>query len=312
MTYLVTGATGFIGSYVVDRLLRDGHRVVALDRRPEWAAEPSGAPDALTFVEGDVTDFALVADLVSTHRADRIIHLAAELHDRSAAQRGQCIQSNIVGTYNVLEAARLLGVERTVLASSAALFDPAEYGAGEPITEDARIHAGDVYEGSKVFGETMGEYYRSSLGVMNTSIRIGLAYGAACLIGTARRLIDELVTKPLAGETGRPAFHSGSMMNMVYIHDTADAFVRASQGPEPLHNAYHVRGDYRSVGEMAEIARGLIPGARIEPADADHRWPMNFDDTYFRRDYGYETRWPLEEALAEIVAEKRALLAPAG
>ncbi|MEV0589925.1 NAD-dependent epimerase/dehydratase family protein [Nonomuraea cavernae] len=309
MTYLVTGATGFIGSYVVDRLVRDEHQVVALDRRPGWAAEPGEHdPAALTFVEGDVTDFALIADLVCAHRVDRIIHLAAELHDRSAAQRGQCIQSNIVGTYNVLEVARLFDVPRTVLASSAALFNPADNDAEAALAEDARIRAGDVYEASKVFGETMGDYYRRSLGVVNTSIRIGLAYGAACMIGVARRLIDELVTKPLAGEPGRAAYRAESMMNLVYVHDAADAFVRASQGPEPTSPVYHVRGDYRSVGDMVEIARKLIPDARIEAGEGDHRWPMNFDDTLFRRDYGYATRWTLEAAMADIVAERTAAM----
>jgi nucleoside-diphosphate-sugar epimerase len=308
MTYLVTGATGFIGSYVVDRLLRDGHPVVALDRRPGWAREPS-TTESLTYVEGDVTDFSLIADLISTHRVERIIHLAAELHDRSAAQRGQCIQSNIVGTYNVLEAARLLNVSRTVLASSAALFNPADHDDATPIPETAATFAGDVYEGSKVFGETMGVYYARTLGVPNTSIRIGLAYGAACMIGTARRLIDETVTKPLLGQPGRPAYQAGSMMNLVYIHDTADAFVRAAQGPEPTSPVYHVRGDYRSIGDIVEVARKLIPGADIQPGEANHRWPMNFDDTLFRRDYGYTTRWPLEEAMTEIVAEERARIA---
>ncbi len=301
MTYLVTGAAGFIGSYVVEQLMRDGHQVVALDRSPAGRV-----PDALTYVEGDVTDFSLVADLVRTHGVDRIIHLAAELHDRSAAQRGQCIQSNIVGTYNVLEVARQLEVSRTVLASSAALFNAADGDPEVPLAEDARIRAGDVYEASKVFGETMAEHYRRALGVVNTSIRIGLAYGAACQIGVARRLIDEVVAKPLAGEPGRAAYRAGSMMNLVYIHDAADAFVRASQGPEPTSPVYHVRGDYRSIGDLVEVARKLIPGASIEAGDADHRWPMNFDDTLFRRDYGYSTRWTLEAAMEEIVAEKRA------
>ncbi|MEV0128476.1 NAD(P)-dependent oxidoreductase [Dactylosporangium sp. NPDC050688] len=309
MTYLVTGATGFIGSYVVDQLLDQEHRVVALDRRPGWAAAPrASGTGALTFVEGDVTDFSLIADLLATHKVDRIIHLAAELHDRSAAQRGQCIQSNIVGTYNVLEAARLFDVERTVLASSAALFNPADIDPAVPLTESARVRAGDVYEGSKIFGETMGEYYWRTLGVVNTSIRIGLAYGAACLIGVARRLVDEVITKPLAGQPGRTAYGADSMMNLVYIHDTADAFVRASQGPAPTSPVYHVRGDYRSIGDMVDIARTLIPGASIEVGDAGHRWPMNFDDSQFRKDYGFTPQWTLEAALADIVAEKRAAL----
>jgi nucleoside-diphosphate-sugar epimerase len=306
MTYLVTGATGFIGSYVTDQLLRDGHHVIALDRQLAWAAPPA-VPDgaALTLVQGDVTDFALIADLVQRHRVDRVIHLAAELHDRSAAQRGQCIQSNVVGTYNVLEAARLFGVERTVLASSAALFSPADVDPALPLDEHARTHAGDVYEASKLFGETTGEYYSRRLGVVNTSIRIGLAYGAACQIGVARRLIDEVVVKPLAGEPGQVEYTADSLMNLVYIHDAADAFVRASQGPAPSSPVYHVRGDYRSMEDLIEVAKALIPGGQITAGSAEHRWPMNFDDALFRRDYGYATRWTLEDAMAEIVQDKK-------
>lgn len=304
-TYLVTGAAGFIGSYVTARLLRDGHQVVALDRSLAWAAPPEDpGGGALTVVQGDVTDFALLAGLLATHRADRIIHLAAELHDRSAAQRGQCIQSNVVGTYNVLEAARLAGVARTVLASSAALF--AE-GVPEPMAEDAPVsHWGDVYEASKLFGETMAAWYARALGVVSTSIRIGLAYGAACQIGVARRLIDEAVTKPLAGQPGRLEFEAGAMMNMVYIHDTVDAFVLASQGPEPASPVYHVRGDYRAMADLIAIARQLIPGAELSAGDKPHRWPMDFDDRAIRRDYGYVTRWSLEAGMAEIVKEKSA------
>jgi nucleoside-diphosphate-sugar epimerase len=305
MTYLVTGATGFIGSYVVDQLLREDHQVIALDRSRDWAAAPAGPGLAgLTLVQGDVTDFSLIADLLQRHRVDRVIHLAAELHDRSAAQRGQCIQSNVVGTYNVLEAARLFGVERTVLASSAALFDPVTTDAAVPLAEDAPTHAGDVYEASKIFGETMADYYSRTLDVVSTSIRIGLAYGAACLIGVARRLIDEVVVKPLAGQPGRIEYVPESMMNLVYINDAADAFVRASQGPAPTSPAYHVRGDYRSVADIVAVAQSLIPGAQLTAGTADHRWPMNFDDALFRRDYGYTTRWTLEAAMAEIVAEK--------
>ncbi|MFD2351167.1 NAD-dependent epimerase/dehydratase family protein [Nonomuraea ferruginea] len=305
MTYLVTGATGFIGSYVVDRLLRDA--VIALDRRPDWARELAAPdPSALTFVEGDVTDFSLVADLVSTHRVDRIIHLAAELHDRSVDQRGQCIQSNVVGTYNVLEAARLLGVSRTVLASSAALFSPAHHDPARPIAEDARIHGGATCtkaarSSARPWASTTCALSASPTPPSASASRTAPPASSA----PPAQLVDELVTKPLVGEPGRPAYHGGSMMNMVYIHDTADAFVRASEGPVPSSHVYHVRGDYRSIGDMVEVARKLIPGATIEPGDADHRWPMNFDDSLFRREYGYTTRWSLEDALADIVKEKR-------
>lgn len=306
MRYLVTGAKGFIGSYTVESLLRGGHEVVALDRSTTWAKPPeTNEGGGLVDVVGDVSDFSLLADLFASHDIERVIHLAAELHDRSATQRGQCIQSNVVGTYNVLEAARLFGRASVVVASSAALYGTIDDQPVFPIPDDARLFAGDVYEASKVFGETIGTYYATRLGVPNTSLRVGLAYGGRCLIGTARRLIDELVIKPLSGRPGRLEYTADTMMNFLYVPDAAEAFVAASGDTAMTGHAYNIRGDYRSVADAIDIVRSLLPGADVEPGTAAHRWPMDFDDAPFRRDFGFTCRWTLEDALADIVRESR-------
>jgi UDP-glucose 4-epimerase len=302
MTYLVTGATGFIGSYVVKQLLEEGERVVAFDR--SWPGSLrlvcGDAADQVTAVTGEITDFALLARTVSTNDVERIVHLAGELHARSAENPGQCIQSNVIGTHNVLELGRTLGVSRIVTASSAAVFGHPDRHPAGPIANDARLHAGDVYEAAKIFGESEGEYYFNRFGVDNVAIRIGLAYGYGCRIGWAARFVEELIEKPLRGEPGRVPWRQ-SKMNWVYAPDAADAFVRASRVSTTDTFAYNLRGDPQTVAATVETARALIPGADIDSEPGEHNWAQDFDDSLFRQATGYETRWDLRQGLTDII-----------
>jgi nucleoside-diphosphate-sugar epimerase len=303
MTYLVTGAAGFIGSYVVRQLLNEGETVVGFDRSwPGSLARVVGDQAAqVTQIAGEITDYALLHRVVQEHGVDRIIHLAGELHARSADNPGQCIQSNVVGTHNVLELGRNLDVARIVTASSAAVFGHPNRHPEGPIANDARLHAGDVYEAAKIFGESEGEYYFKRFGVDNVAIRIGLAYGYGCRIGWAARFVEELIEKPLRGEPGRVPWRD-SMMNWVYADDAADGFVRASRTTTTDTFAYNLRGDPRTVAATVETARQLIPGADIDSEPGEHNWAQDFDDTLFRNATGYETRWTLRDGLSDIIS----------
>lgn len=307
MTYLVTGASGFIGSYVVRQLLDEGEAVVGHDRR--W---PGTLPaivgkdmESVTAVSGDITDFAHLVRIVREHHIDRIIHLAGELHDRSAENPGACIASNVLGTHNVLELARVTDVTRVVTASSAAIFGPAENHPPGPLPNDARLYAGDVYEASKIFGESEGEFYFQRFGVDNVAIRVGLAYGWGCTIGSAFRLVNELIEKPLRGEPGNVPWGGGAM-NWSYVVDAADAFVRASRAGTTTTFAYNLRGDHRPIQEAVAIARKLIPGAQIQAAPGGHRWAQDFDDSVIRAELGFVPAWSLEAGLEDTIQRIRA------
>ncbi len=307
MTYLVTGASGFIGSYVVKQLVSEGEQVVAFDRN--WpgsfdlvGADPGGS---VPRIAGDVVDFAQLVRVVNDHTVESVIHLAGELHARSADNPGQCIQSNIVGTHNALELGRLLGVRRIVTASSAAVFGhPSRHPAG-PIANDARLHAGDVYEAAKIFGESEGEYYFNKFGVDNVALRVGLAYGYGCRIGWAARFVEELIEKPLRGEPGRVPWAESSM-NWTYIYDAADAFVRASKVKTTDTFAYNLRGDPRTIADTVAVAKALLPDADIAADPGEHNWSQDFDDSLLRAATGYEAKWTLEQGFADTLEKLRA------
>jgi UDP-glucose 4-epimerase len=307
MTYLVTGAAGFIGSYVVAQLLQEGETVVAFDRAYPGSLDLVGgdAVKGIARITGDITDFALLARTVRDHGVERVIHLAGELHARSADNPGQCIQSNIVGTHNALELGRVLGVRRIVTASSAAVFGhPSRHPPG-PLANDAGLYAGDVYEAAKIFGESEGRYYFERFGVDNAALRVGLAYGFGCRIGWAARFVEELVEKPLRGEPGRVPWDR-STMNWTYIYDASDAFVRLSRVSTTNTFAYNLRGDPRTVPDTVAVAKSLIPNADVAAEPGEHNWAQVFDDSVLRADTGYAAKWTLEQGLAETIEKIRA------
>jgi nucleoside-diphosphate-sugar epimerase len=307
MTYLVTGGAGFIGSYVVRQLLEEGDRVIAFDRQfgDTFERVLRDLAGDVERVVGDVTDHAHLLRVCQAGEISRIIHLAGELHARSAENPYACIQSNVIGTHHVLETGRLLSLERVVTASSAAIFgNPRNHPPG-PIANDAHLHAADVYEASKIFGETEGRFYAERFGVDNVALRVGLAYGYGCRIGWAARLVHELVERPLRGEPGRVPWRD-SMINWTYAPDAADAFVRASRVMSTGTFAYNLRGDPRSMMDTVEVARSLIPDADIDAETGEHDWAQDFDDSLLRTETGYEARWTIEDGLADIIRLLRA------
>src|SRR3990172_5973116 len=126
MIYLITGGTGFIGSYVARRLLAEGHEGVAFDYQPAGTSvEQVLTPDELAhmqILQGDVTDLTHLLRVCEERRVERIIHLAYLLQSDSDANPLLAVKVNCEGTTNVLEVARQLAIPRVVWASSVSVF----------------------------------------------------------------------------------------------------------------------------------------------------------------------------------------------
>lgn len=305
MPVLVTGGSGFIGSYVVRELLRGGAEVTVFDRNGigilDQLLEDSVAKVQL--VTGDVVDLPALAGIVRERGINRVIHLAGELHLRSAENPWQCVQSNVIGTINVLELARMYPIERIVTASSPGLFGTvAQHPAS--VADDAPRYPGDIYEAAKAFGEDAGATYARQFGVSNVAIRAGMAYGPGCRIGWGRRLIEALAIRPLRGEPSELPW-GDDQLNWSHVEDIARAFVVASTMSDTGVPAYNVRGDLRTMRDAARIANDLIPGARVGVEPGRHRWTQDFDDSLFREHSGWEPSWTLEAGIADLVEHTR-------
>lgn len=174
MTILVTGAAGYIGSVVAERLIEHGHAVAALDDLSQGhrAAVPAGAG----FFEGDLRDRGRVAEVMSAVRPDAVVHLAAEaLVGESVTNPAKFFAVNVTGGLNLLDAMHAAGVRRLVFSSTAAVYgEPAE----TPILEDAPLRPVNAYGASKLAFEQALPWYASAYGLRHVSLRYFNACGA--------------------------------------------------------------------------------------------------------------------------------------
>ncbi len=213
MRIAVTGAAGFIGSHVVDRLVDDGHTVVVLDTRP------AHRPDVL-FRRLDVTDLAETT--LATRGCDAIFHLAAmsnvnDVYDSPV----DAMRINVLGTTNIWEAARRNGVARTVLASTVWLYAGAR--DDEPLTEESPFHlpsAGHLYTSSKIASELVAHNYADLYNVPFTILRYGIPFGPRM---REELVIPQFVRKALHGEPITINGDGSQFRNYVYVEDMADA-----------------------------------------------------------------------------------------
>ena len=246
---LVTGAAGFIGAAVCERLLGRGEAVIGLDnlnpyydpalKRARLARLEAMAPQGrFTFVPLDVADGEGVAAQVAAHRPDRVIHLAAQAGVRYSIENpGVYIQSNLVGFGAVLEACRHQHVTHLVYASSSSV-----YGGNRqlPFSEQQPVnHPVSLYAATKKANELMAHTYSHLYGLPATGLRFFTVYGPWGRPDMAPMLFARAI---LAGEPIK-VFNQGRMQrDFTYIDDIAEGVIRCLDKPatadpsfDPLH-----------------------------------------------------------------------------
>lgn len=219
----VTGAYGMLGAWLVRALLERGERVVVLkrDRAVGSALELDGLEARCHVVYGDVADEALMARVVVEEEVGTIFHLAAQTIV-GAANRSpvSTFTSNIKGTWAVMEAARLGGVRRVVVAAS----DKA-YGAHErlPYVEDMALQPIYPYDVSKAATDLIARSYWHTYGVPVATTRFANIYGGGDLNGS--RLIPELVAAVLDGRAPEIRSDGTPERDFFYVEDAAAAYL---------------------------------------------------------------------------------------
>jgi CDP-glucose 4,6-dehydratase len=211
---LLTGATGLVGSWLVKELLARGTYVVALirDADPQSELYRSGDVHRLAVVSGDLTDFFTLERAISEHETDTVLHVGAQPIVGVAHRFPlQTFESNVRGTYNLLEACRIHRglVSRVVVASSDKAYgEQAEL----PYTEDMPLDGRHPYEVSKSCADLIAQSYRHSYGLPIGIARCGNIYGGGDLNWS--RIVPGTIRSLLRGE--RPIIRSDGQ----YVRDS--------------------------------------------------------------------------------------------
>jgi CDP-glucose 4,6-dehydratase len=307
---LITGGRGFVGGWLVKALVERGDRVISLDRRPT-SERPStigmlGLEDQVTQVTADLTDGAEMAELLAEHSVDSVFHLAAEtIVSTVQASPVRGFESNVRGTWTILQACLEQGIERVVFASS----DKA-YGAHDelPYREDFPLQPTAPYEASKAAADLIARSYWHSYGLPVAVTRFANIYGGGDL--NFSRLIPEAVSAAISGRPPVLRSDGSPERDFLYVEDAASAYLAIADAldrDEVRGEAFNAGGgrSYK-VGEVVALVAKLS-GTGVEPdirgtgnpeGEIDRQY---VDPSKLRDVVGWEPAVPLEEGLGRTI-----------
>ena len=320
MKLLVTGGAGFIGSAVVRLAVKRGHQVINLDALTyaaclENVAEVAGS-DLYTFVQADIRDRAALAEIFATHKPDAVMHLAAESHvDRSIDGPGDFIETNITGTFNMLEAARAYWTAqgrpegfRFHHISTDEVFG--SLGAEGKFTETTPYDPRSPYSASKASSDHLVRAWFETYGLPVVLTNCSNNYGP---FHFPEKLIPVIILNALAGKP-LPIYGDGSnIRDWLYVEDHADALLLVVE-KGALGRSYNIGGENeRSNLELVRTLCAILdqkrPKAQGSYADQitfvtdrpGHDARYAIDPARIRTELGWRPSVTVEEGLERTV-----------
>jgi nucleoside-diphosphate-sugar epimerase len=310
MTTLVIGA-GLIGSQVARILAERGEKPVLMD----VAAQPAAMGQIVdlsrvALVQGDILRPLSIVDVLRTHGITRIAHTAANPLLTVGAQREPyaAINLNIMGTVNVLEAARVTGLKRVVVSSSSVLNHYLDGGEdqGNFGREEAFPRPTTFYSATKQAVESLGLNYAKWCGIEFAGLRYGAVFGpwSGAGGGGPSNIIREAMRNALAG---KEAIVPPGAMEWVYSKDAARGTVLALDAKDLWSRVFNITmGAMTTPAEMAEAIQAVAPGARVKfeaPASAAvslANRDSHADLSRSRRYLGFEPEFRLRDAVKDL------------
>ena len=303
--FVVTGAAGFIGSHLVDRLLDLGHWVVGLDNfsgfysrgLKETNLAAARRVERFLFVEGDVAGVDLVGLLAD---ADGVFHLAGQPGVRESWGRGfdAYLDANVRTTHRLLESLVVSGVP-TVVASSSSVYRGDEV---RPLSEDDVPAPRSPYGLSKLAAEELIAVYRREYGLPVVCLRYFTVFGPRQRPDMA---IQRFVAAALRGLPILVYGDGDQSRDFTYVDDVVDATIAALDGASPVYNVgggspASVREVVALVGELTG-RRLIVDSRRSAPGEALHTWA---DCSRARDEFGWQPKTGLAEGVRRQLAHE--------
>ncbi|MDA1100457.1 MAG: NAD-dependent epimerase/dehydratase family protein [Proteobacteria bacterium] len=309
MATLITGGAGFVGLEVARQLLDAGETEVTVFSRNPSPARLGDLADRVNAIAGDVGNFSHVLDVVKSTRPEVIYHLGAMLSVPSDADPASAIQTNAMGTFYVLEAARLFDVRQVIFSSSIGTYG--RNIEGETLTDTTLQRPMMFYGATKAFGEHMGLVFKRKYGLDFRGIRYPSVIGPGVTTPGMVQYTSWMIEESAKGNPFTVWTTPETRVPIMYITEAATATVRLAQAP--LENIkmvnYLVDGakPTPTAGEIADAVRAKLPNAMIDFVP-DPTKPMlhgrsqTIDDSCAREEWGWRPTHDLSRMIDEFLA----------
>jgi CDP-glucose 4,6-dehydratase len=312
---LVTGATGVVGSHLCEKLIGLGAYVVALvrDDDPMSSLYRDGIAEKCSIVRGDLRSFETCMRSINAHDIDTVFHLGAQtLVETAMRDPLETFESNLRGTYNLLEAARRIGIVKAFIVASS---DKA-YGDSDilPYTEDMPLVGRHPYDVSKSCTDLLSTCYSISYDLPVTIARCGNIYGSGDLNWS--RIVPGTIRSILGGQ--RPVLRSNgtNIRDYIYVSDVVSAYIKLAEQIDHPHvrgEAFNFSPETRvDVFEMVSAISSAMD-SKLEPIVLDtatHEIKVQtLDSSKARRILDWRPTWSLDAALRETIPWYQRLLA---
>ena len=305
---LVTGAGGFIGSHLTERLIDLGTHVRAFVRynsRNDWGLLESLTKDKLSEVEivlGDLRDGEAVRQAADT--VDIIFHLGSLIAiPYSYVHPRETIETNVMGTLNVMAAANKAGVERVVHTSTSEVYGTAQY---VPIDERHPLQGQSPYSASKIAADKIAESFHRSFGLPVSTIRPFNTFGPR---QSARAVIPTIITQALAPGTTMVLGSLRPTRDYTYVDDTVQGFIKVAESDHSVGETINIGSNFEiSIGDIAKKVIATIGVSKQISLDVNRVRPENSeverlwcDNTKAKRLLEWEPRVSFEEGLSRTI-----------
>jgi len=312
MRALVIGGSGMFGRKTILHMLQDKDftSVVSMDVAPpkEWFVKEIDAyKDRFHFVRGDVSELEDILNAIKLYPVDGLVNWAFLMREANTMPR-LATKINALGMCNSFEAARLMGVNRVVYASSETVYGPQDKYGDRDVVEDDQLYPSHSYAVCKRFAEILADQYSQIYGMKFTGVRPTIGYGHGG-VSPAQHWSD----MPSAAAVGKPfsmEMDGNSLSSLVCADDLGIFTTKLIKAPSSPHPVYNVGGPPKSARDLAAVVKKYIPDAKIEfgtrqpPGGGRGGLPWKVSMARSIADFGFDCM-PIEKAVLIHINDAR-------
>ena len=312
MAILITGGAGYIGRFLANELVQQGHEVVAVDRQDPPSGLAPELPAAVAFQTADVTDHAAMLSLARSRSFSAIIHLAGLVTMACEQSPDAAMRVNLGGTANLLEAARLAGVPTFVFASTISVYGP---NVEQPMVEGLTPAEPLTWYGqTKLMAEQLGLYYQRRWGLDFRAARLAAIVGPSRVaVGSATMYTSLILERAALGQPYEIDVDPEAGTPVLYARDAARGLAALATAPSAPRRIYHFATGLATVQELLDVARSRVPDAQLtfntDPqlgpvSKISAKWDLSIAAA--EEDLGWRPAFTIESMADDLMASARA------